>query len=117
MEELFELESIRRDYLRDVREKIVSLEAETVSLGSESGFKTAFPAMLFISHQLKGSGGTLGFPRISIAAERIAERLRAFLEDVEPSQTPPHEFAGILLGLVHDLATETTRAETGLPGD
>lgn len=83
-----ELRELRLDYLKDVREKIALIEKQIAALRRDSGFKTAFPLLLFLSHQLKGSGGSLGFPRVSNLAQKMNEALNQFLEEGKPRPSP-----------------------------
>lgn len=84
-----ELIELRRDYLADVREKARLMREHGTALSRSRRFKSSFPVLLFLSHQLKGSGGSLGFPEISNLAKKLGEELNAYLEgDSYPRQSP-----------------------------
>ena len=76
-----ELRELQRDYLTDVREKLSLIRENASSLARSRQFKTSFPVLLFLTHQLKGSGGSLGFPRITDVARKINLELNRYLED------------------------------------
>ncbi len=84
-----EMRELRLDYLADVREKAKLMKDHGANLGRTRQFKSSFPVLLFLSHQLKGSGGSLGFPRISELAKSMSEELNRYLEsDSYPRRTP-----------------------------
>ena len=84
-----ELTELRRDYLADVREKAKLMREHGTALSRSRRFKSSFPVLLFLSHQLKGSGGSLGFPRISQLAKKLGDELNQYLEeDSYPRQSP-----------------------------
>jgi len=81
--------ALRREYLDDVLEKAALLKEHGEALSVRKRFKTSFPVLLYISHQLKGSGGCLGFPHITELAKKISVELNQFLEaDSDPRPTP-----------------------------
>jgi HPt (histidine-containing phosphotransfer) domain-containing protein len=83
-----ELLELRHDYLRDVQEKITVIKQHASALSRKKQFKTSFPVLLFLSHQLKGSGGSLGFPEISNVAREMSRILNDYLETEEKRPTP-----------------------------
>lgn len=84
-----DLRELRLEYLADVRDKAKQMKQHAASLGRSRQFKSAFPVLLFLSHQLKGSGGSLGFPRISELARSMSDELNRYLEsDSYPRRTP-----------------------------
>jgi chemotaxis protein histidine kinase CheA len=80
-----ELRNLQRDYLLDLRSVIDRLRQHGRDLGDHAQFKAAFPEVLFIAHQLKGSGGSLGFPAITDVARRLRDELTSFLEPAPPT--------------------------------
>src|SRR6266567_9256069 len=74
-----ELSDLRRDYLADVQATVIRIRKESGDL--QDRFKQSFPELLFLAHQLKGSGGSLGFPRITELADRMKRELNLFLDD------------------------------------
>lgn len=76
-----ELRELKLDYLSTTRETVRLMKQHAEALSSRKRFKQAFPILLYLSHQLKGSGGSIGFPRISELAQQISEVLNGYLED------------------------------------
>jgi len=74
------IEKLRHEYLQDCKEKIQLIQQQAKVLGTRAGFKTAFPILLYVTHQLKGSGGSYGFTAISEGALRLHTRLSDHLE-------------------------------------
>ena len=77
------LEKLRDDYLSDCREKVDVVRQQAKLLATRNGFKTAFPILLYVTHQLKGSGGSFGFQEISDAARTLHTRLSEQLDEGE----------------------------------
>lgn len=109
-----ELRELQREYLADVLLTIDILREHGRDLGAVSGFKSSFPALLFLTHQLKGSGGSLGFPRITEVARRISEQLNLFLDDEHVTRPTPAELSEMLLTLSGELEREVSSAQEGL---
>ena len=108
-----ELRELQRDYLRDVRETIELMRLHGEGLASRGTFKTAFPALLFLAHQLKGSGGSLGYPRITELAKKMSHELNLFLEDEEQQPRPtPEQLSQTLLSISTELEREVTTAQS-----
>ena len=97
------LRELQRDYLADLRGVIGSLRTHGSELADPAKFKDAFPQLLFLAHQLKGSGGSLGFPAITDVARRLRDALNSFLDPAPPS-------AAVLSGHVLALSDELERA-------
>lgn len=83
-----ELRELKQDYLSDVHEKIALMKHHCAALREKRQFKISFPVLLFLSHQLKGSGGSLGFPEISTVAREMSQLLNNYLESEDKRQTP-----------------------------
>jgi len=110
-----ELRELQRDYLRDVQETIETLRHHGHGLASRGTFKTAFPALLFLAHQLKGSGGSLGYPRITELARKMSHELNLFLEEEDQAPRPtPQELSQSLLSISSELEREVTAAQSAL---
>lgn len=72
----YELNELRREFLGEAREKVEELDATLADLQSAE----ALERLAYFAHQLKGSGGSYGYPRISddaTAIEKAAEALPA----------------------------------------
>ena len=68
-----ELDELRREFLAEAATKVREIEAAVDARSPQS-----IERVTYLAHQLKGSGGSYGFERISSEAaelERIAERL------------------------------------------
>lgn len=83
-----ELRELQQDYLEDVRQKVSLIRQHAEALRDRGRFKTSFPILLYIAHQLKGSGGSLGFPKITDAARNMTEKLNEFLDDASARPSP-----------------------------
>lgn len=101
-----ELEELRRDYLTDVREKVELLRQHAQALEARRQFKTSFPILLFLSHQMKGSGGSIGFPKISELAMEISVVLNEYLEDDSEPRPSPQQLSRSVLAVVDQLESE-----------
>ncbi len=69
-----ELEELRREFLAEAEEKVREMEG-AVTGGRDSG---SLERLAYLAHQLKGSGGSYGYQRISAESaeiERAAEQL------------------------------------------
>jgi len=109
-----DLRELRRDYLRDVQETIETLRHHGQGLASRGTFKISFPALLFLAHQLKGSGGSLGFPRITELARQMSRELNLFLDDEESPRPTPQQLSQSLLSISSELEREVTSAQSAL---
>jgi chemotaxis protein histidine kinase CheA len=108
-----ELRELQRDYLRDVREKLTLLRHHGAALEDRRRFKTSFPVLLFIAHQLKGSGGSLGFPEITDVARQMSDQLNGFLDDLRPRPSPT-ELSQNILTMADMLDTVVNQSESTL---
>jgi chemotaxis protein histidine kinase CheA len=109
-----DLRELQRDYLVDVRSAIDVLRTHGRDLGGVSGFKDSFPALLFMAHQLKGSGGSFGFPRITEVARKIGDELSLFLDDQHATRPTPAQLSETLLQLSGELEQEVVTAQQTL---
>ena len=100
------MRDLQRDYLADIRQTVMQMREHGRGLASPSNFKSAFPALLFLAHQLKGSGGSLGFPRISELARKMSEELNLFLDQEHASRPTPEELSKTLVALSGELENE-----------
>jgi chemotaxis protein histidine kinase CheA len=107
-----ELLSLQRDYLESVHETAIRVRQHSLGLGSQ--FKDSFPELLFVAHQLKGSGGSLGFPRITELARRMSDELNLFLDDTKVHRPSPEELSEMLIVLSHELERAVSAAQQSL---
>jgi len=104
------MRALRREYLDDVLEKAALLKEHGEALSTRKRFKTSFPVLLYISHQLKGSGGSLGFPRITELAKKISIELNQFLEADSGPRPTPQKLSQSVVSLATELETATREA-------
>ena len=83
-----EIRELQASYLDSTVETLGTLRDHVEALPRSGQFKTSFPLLLFIAHQLKGSGGTLGFRTISDRAGDLASELETFLDDAAGRPDP-----------------------------
>jgi HPt (histidine-containing phosphotransfer) domain-containing protein len=109
-----ELRQLQRDYLADVWQSVEQMRQHGRGLTEQGNFGSSFPALLFLAHQLKGSGGSLGFPGITQVARRIADELSHFLDDREMLRPTAAELSETLVSLSGELEREVTSAQQAL---
>jgi HPt (histidine-containing phosphotransfer) domain-containing protein len=102
-----DLRDLQIDYLRTTKETVPSLRRHAHSLASRKQFKSSFPVLLYLAHQLKGSGGSLGFPRVTEIAAEMSLHLNEFLDDAVPRPTP-EELSKSMVILASELESELT---------
>jgi len=107
-----DLRTLQRDYLENVHETALRVRQQSLGLGSQ--FKDAFPELLFAAHQLKGSGGSLGFPGITELARRMSDELNLFLDQTEVQRPTPEELSEMLIVLSHELERAVSAAQQSL---
>lgn len=69
-----ELDELRREFLAEAAAKVREIQASV----DDGQSPQSIERLTYLSHQLKGSGGSYGFERISAEAaevEKVAERL------------------------------------------
>lgn len=72
----YELNELRREFLGEARQKVEEMGSTLVEMRSAG----AVERLAYLAHQLKGSGGSYGYQRISddaAAIEKAAETLPA----------------------------------------
>ncbi len=78
-----ELDDLKQEYLAEAREKVREIESEF------DGQRTpaSMARLIYLAHQLKGSGGSYGYQRISTEAakiEKVVQQLVAGDGSAEP---------------------------------
>lgn len=101
-----DLQQLQLDYLTHVRETIERLRAEAERLRGRDNFKTAFPSLLFLAHQLKGSATALGYPRISEVGRQIGDTLSLFLDETGAPRPTPAQLSDSVMALSNQLERE-----------
>jgi HPt (histidine-containing phosphotransfer) domain-containing protein len=66
-----ELDELKREFLAEALEKIVEIESRL----SEAQSRDTVDRLIYLAHQLKGSGGSYGFQRISADAAELEKSL------------------------------------------
>lgn len=80
-----ELRQLRSDYRQTLGETILTIEKHARGLSNAARVKTSFPVLLYLTHQIKGTAGTLGFPEVSEIARDLARNLEDFLSPQTPA--------------------------------
>lgn len=68
-----ELDELRREFLTEAREKIKEMKAAASGDSPQD-----LERLGYLAHQLKGSGGSYGFPEISDQATGIEKAIESF---------------------------------------
>ena len=66
-----ELDELRREFLAEALEKVQEIESRM----GEGSNREAIDRLIYLAHQLKGSGGSYGFQRISSDAAELEKSL------------------------------------------
>lgn len=80
-----ELRQLRSEYRQSLGETIRTIEKHARGLSNAARVKTSFPVLLYLTHQIKGTAGTLGFPEVSEIARELARSLEDFLSPQTPT--------------------------------
>jgi len=70
----YELDELKREFLDEAREKVDEMQTALGSVGERS----SLDRLAYLAHQLKGSGGSYGYQRISLDAaemEKVVESM------------------------------------------
>ena len=82
-----ELDELKREFLAEAQEKVNEISATIEARSSEN----AVDRLIYLAHQLKGSGGSYGFQRISTDAAELEKALeREKLGDGADDQIRQH---------------------------
>ena len=100
-----ELDELKREFLAEAEEKIREIESKLSDRSLE-----ALERVSYLAHQLKGSGGSLGFPRISDVARSMHRELNLFLDDERVDRPTPAELSRKIVALTDELAREVHSA-------
>jgi chemotaxis protein histidine kinase CheA len=71
-----ELDELKREFLDEARDKVVEMQG---ALETGTGSAT-LDRLAYLAHQLKGSGGSYGYQRISTDAEEVEKAVEALAE-------------------------------------
>ncbi len=70
-----ELEELKREFLAEARDKVIEMESQLETNRSPE----ALERMTYLAHQLKGSGGSYGFERISTDAAELEKAVEGIV--------------------------------------
>jgi chemotaxis protein histidine kinase CheA len=71
-----ELDELKREFLDEAREKVTEMEAALTSVAE----RQSLDRLAYLAHQLKGSGGSYGYQRISTDAAALEKVVEALTE-------------------------------------
>ena len=111
-----EIRELQLGYISSTRDTLATLRGHSESLPRNGQFKSSFPVLLYLAHQLKGSGGTLGFAGISDAALELTNELETFLDDAV-ERPAPEELAARVTKVLDRLELAVTEAERQVSGE
>jgi HPt (histidine-containing phosphotransfer) domain-containing protein len=77
-----ELEALKREFLAEARDKVLEIESQ---LEVERSPQT-LERMTYLAHQLKGSGGSYGFERISTDAAELEKAIEEVARGADGSR-------------------------------
>jgi len=95
----YELNELKREFLDEAREKVVEMQSALDSVRE----RASLDRLAYLAHQLKGSGGSYGYQRISADAAEL-EKVVESIADGDDSQE--HKIQQYVL----NLRTEIDRA-------
>jgi chemotaxis protein histidine kinase CheA len=99
-----ELNELKREFLDEAREKVDEMQSVLAKVSEQE----SLDRLAYLAHQLKGSGGSYGYQRISTDAAELEKAVEALAEG---QQAPP---SGKLEQYVVSLRTEIDRAAAEL---
>ena len=95
-----ELNALRREFLVEAEEKVREMESALANRSRES-----LERLAYLAHQLKGSGGSYGYQRISSDAAELEKML-------ESQAQKPEQIATYVQKLRTEIATRTKELTT-----
>jgi HPt (histidine-containing phosphotransfer) domain-containing protein len=95
-----ELNELKREFLDEAREKIVEMQT---ALDGANGAET-FERVAYLAHQLKGSGGSYGYQRISTDAAELEK----CVEGTSPDEARIQQYVVSLRAEIDRAARELT---------
>lgn len=72
----YELDELRREFLGEAREKVEEMQSTVDS--ADRGSPT-LDRLAYLAHQLKGSGGSYGYPQISDDASELEKAVESLV--------------------------------------
>ena len=77
-----ELNDLKREFLDEAREKVTEIQTALEGVDNPE----ARERVTYLAHQLKGSGGSYGYQRISADAEALEQALEKRADDAKVKQ-------------------------------
>ena len=71
-----ELEELKKEFLAEARDKVLEIETQLETARSPQTLER----MTYLAHQLKGSGGSYGFERISTDAAELEKAVESIVK-------------------------------------
>ena len=71
-----ELEELKKEFLAEARDKVLEIESQLEIARSPQSLER----MTYLAHQLKGSGGSYGFERISTDAAELEKAVECIVK-------------------------------------
>ncbi len=102
----FELDDLKREFLAEADEKVSEIQAKLDGEHSQD----ALNRVTYLAHQLKGSGGSYGFQRISTEGAALETAVEALGND------GARPFSDAIRQHVHNLRAEVDRGMKELGG-
>ena len=75
----YELNELKREFLDEARDKVLEMQSAL----EQSVTTESIDRLTYLAHQLKGSGGSYGYQRISTDAAALEKALERVAEDGE----------------------------------
>lgn len=102
----YELNELKREFLDEAREKVVEMESALASVGE----RESLDRLAYLAHQLKGSGGSYGYQRISTDAAELEKVVESLTEGTSSEANAPEK----IQEYVANLRVEIDRAAAEL---
>ena len=72
----YELNELKREFLDEAREKVVEMQSALDQIGE----RASLDRLAYLAHQLKGSGGSYGYQRISTDAAELEKAVESMAD-------------------------------------
>lgn len=101
-----ELDELKREFLDEAREKVVDMEAALPEVPA----REALDRLAYLAHQLKGSGGSYGYQKISTEAADLERAVESIVAQGSEEAAEPESLGQY----VSNLRVEIDRAASEL---
>ena len=99
----YELNELRREFLDEAREKVIEMQSALDRVHEQESLER----LAYLAHQLKGSGGSYGYERISSDAAELEKTVESLADGDGKSSSKDEER---MLQYVINLRAEIDRA-------